>query len=133
VTSIHPTEDGSQFVIDENQGRIDLAASFHLAVKHNWHEAFFNHFSLALSANGKKFLMNPKNIHWSNLRACDLQIQNSDDNSTLDRPDAPLVAAWAIHGAFHKLLPHARCVMHCHPHYTTALSCLVDPTFKPID
>ena len=41
--------------------------------------------------------------------------------------------AWAIHGALHRKVPHAACVMHLHPRYSTALSALADPTLPPID
>ena len=38
-----------------------------------------------------------------------------------------------IHGAIHKKVPHARCILHVHSKYATALSALDDPTLPPID
>ena len=37
---------------DEWQLRVDLAAAFRLAARHDWHEAVANHLSLAVSADG---------------------------------------------------------------------------------
>ena len=37
--------------------RVDLAAAFRLAAEFGWHEAVANHFSLAVSADGRRFLV----------------------------------------------------------------------------
>jgi ribulose-5-phosphate 4-epimerase/fuculose-1-phosphate aldolase len=39
---------------DESQLRIDLAAALRLAAYYNWHEGVANHFSAAVSPDGKK-------------------------------------------------------------------------------
>ncbi len=118
---------------DERQARIDLAAMFRIAAELNWHEAVANHFSLAISPNGKRFLMNPKWMHFSRIRASDLLLLDADDESTMARPDAPDPSAWAIHGRMHHALPQARCILHVHPPYGTAIASLADPEVKPID
>ena len=117
----------------EMQLRIDLAAAFRLAAHFDWHEAVANHFSLAVSPDGKQFLMNPRWKHFSRIQASDLLLLNAADKSTMDRPDAPDLTAWSIHGRLHALLPHARCIIHLHPPYATALASLADPEIKPID
>lgn len=53
----------------ERQLRVDLAAAFRLAAELNWHEAVANHFSLAVSADGKRFLMNPRWRHFARIKA----------------------------------------------------------------
>ena len=115
------------------QKRVDLAAVFRLAAYHNWHEAVANHFSLAVSADGKQFLMNPRWKHFSHIRASDLLLLQVDDYSVLERPDAPDITAWCIHARLHALAPQARCVLHLHPPYATALTALVDPEIRPIE
>jgi ribulose-5-phosphate 4-epimerase/fuculose-1-phosphate aldolase len=118
---------------EEGQLRIDLAAAFRLAEYYNWHEGVANHFSLAVSADGKQFLMNPKWRHFSSIKASDLQLLNAGDKDAMQRPDAPDETAWYIHGRMHALVPSARCVLHAHPTYATALAGLADPEIKPID
>jgi ribulose-5-phosphate 4-epimerase/fuculose-1-phosphate aldolase len=113
--------------------RVDLAAAFRLAARMDWHESVGNHFSLAVSQDGKRFLMNPRWRHFSLLRASDLQLLDSTDASTMSRPDAPDPTAWCIHGSIHAALPRARCVLHLHPPYATALAALADPRMPVID
>ncbi len=115
------------------QLRVDLAAAFRLAAMYDWHEAVANHFSLAVSPDGKEFLMNPRWRHFSQIRASELLHLNSDDKSTMERPDAPDLTAWSLHGRLHAALPHARCIIHLHPPYATAIASLADPEIKPID
>jgi ribulose-5-phosphate 4-epimerase/fuculose-1-phosphate aldolase len=74
--------------------RVDLAAAFRLAASFNWHEAVGNHFSVAVSADGRHFLMNPRWRHFSRIKASDLQWFDSQDEQTLQRSDAPDPSAW---------------------------------------
>ncbi|MFO1033663.1 MAG: class II aldolase and adducin N-terminal domain-containing protein [Hyphomicrobiales bacterium] len=130
VTPLRPHESTR---LADWQHRVDLAAAFRLAAHFDWHEAVANHFSLATSPDGKTFLMNPRWKHFSRIRASDLLSLNADDKSAMDRPDAPDLTAWSIHGRLHALLPQARCIIHLHPPYGTALASLADPEIKPID
>ncbi|CAN7343153.1 class II aldolase/adducin family protein [Mesorhizobium sp. LjRoot246] len=124
----------SELTADETQSlRVDLAAAFRLAAQFDWHESVGNHFSAALSADGKKFLMNPRWRHFGEIRASDLLILNADDSGVMARSDAPDPSAWTIHGSVHGRRPEVRVMLHCHPPYTTALAGLKDPGIKPID
>ena len=113
--------------------RVDLAAAFRLAVHFDWHESVGNHFSAAVSADGKKFLLNPKWKHFSDIRASDLLLLDADDPDVMNGPNAPDPTAWCIHGAVHAAAPNARVLLHCHPTYATVLATLKDPAIKPID
>ena len=127
------TKHDTALITDEAQLRIDLAAAIRLSCREGWHEGVANHFSAAVSADGKKFLVNPRWVHWSRVRASDLLLVDADDPSTMDRPDAPDPSAWSIHSAIHRSLPHARVALHIHPPHATALAGLKDPTILPID
>lgn len=122
------TSDASEW-----QMRVDLAAAFRLAAKNDWHEAVANHFSLAVSRDGKKFLMNPRWRHFSKIKASELLLLDSNDKDTMNRPNAPDLTAWSLHGRLHAALPQARCIIHLHPPYATAIASLSDPEIKPID
>ena len=113
--------------------RVDLAAAFRLAVEFDWHESVGNHFSAAVSADGRRFLMNPRWKHFSAIRASDLLLLDADDPDTMCRVDAPDPSAWCIHGAVHRRNPAARVLLHCHPPHATALACLKDPALKAVD
>lgn len=118
---------------DEWQLRVDLAAAFRLAAMNDWHEAVANHLSLAVSADGKRFLMNPRWKHFSRIKASDLLLLDSNDPQTMNRPDAPDLTAWSIHGRMHANVPQARCIIHLHPPYATALASLANPEILPVD
>ena len=115
------------------QARADLAAAFRIAVKMNWHEGVANHFSLAVSEDGSRFLMNPNAVHFARITASNLIEVDANDPTTLDRPGAPDPTAWGLHGALHRNVPWARCAMHLHPKYSTALAALADSSLPPVD
>jgi len=123
----------SELPSDEQSLRVDLAAAFRLAVHFDWHESIANHFSAAISDDGKTFLLNPKWKHFSTIKASELLKLHADDKDAMNRPDAPDPSAWCIHGAIHAVAPQARVLLHCHPPYATALACLQDPSIKPVD
>ena len=51
----------------------------------------------------------------------------------MNRPDAPDLTAWSIHGRHACHVPQARCIIHLHPPYATALASLANPEILPID
>jgi ribulose-5-phosphate 4-epimerase/fuculose-1-phosphate aldolase len=118
---------------DQRTARIDLAAAFRWISRLNMHESVANHLSVAVSADGAKFLINPRGRHFSRMSASDLLLLDANDPHTLTRKDAPDPTAWHLHARLHARLPQARCVMHLHPKYATALSSLEDPSLYPID
>ena len=120
-------------MIDEGALRIDLAAAFRLCALFGWHESVGNHFSAALSADGRRFVMNRKWRHFATIRASDLQMLDVDDAPAMTGPDAPDASAWCIHGNAHARVPQARVILHCHPIAATTLTTLADPRIVPID
>jgi ribulose-5-phosphate 4-epimerase/fuculose-1-phosphate aldolase len=122
--------------IDENliqKARVDLAACFRWTARLNMHESIANHFSFAVSEDGSQFLCNPRGRHFSNVKASELLLLDANDADTMNRPNAPDPTTWAIHGALHRNLPHARCLMHVHSRYALTMSCLKDGNMPPID
>lgn len=119
--------------MEHRPARVDLAAAFRWFARLNMHESVANHLSVAVSPDGAKFLINPRGRHFSRMCASDLLLLDANDPATLARSDAPDPTAWHLHARLHARLPQARCVMHLHPKYATALACLADPTMYPID
>lgn len=118
---------------DEHRLRVDLAAAFRIFARLGMHEAVANHLSAAVSADGRRFLLNPKWKHFSTIRASDLLLLDTGmdagdlDPARIDR------TAWAIHGQLHERLPTVRVAMHLHPIHATAISTLQNPEIVPID
>ncbi|MEM9707772.1 MAG: class II aldolase/adducin family protein [Pseudomonadota bacterium] len=117
----------------EAELRVDLAAAFRLAARLDWHESVGNHFSVAVSDDGRRFLMNPKWRHFASIRASDLLLLDADNPSAMEGSDAPDASAWMIHSTLHRARPDVRVVLHCHPPYATALAALKAPALLPID
>jgi ribulose-5-phosphate 4-epimerase/fuculose-1-phosphate aldolase len=117
----------------EAQARLDLAAALRWAARLNMHEATANHFSVAVSDDGATFLLNPRGRHFSRVRASELLLLDAHARDALKGPNAPDPTAWYLHAHLHQHLPQARCILHTHMPYTTALCCLRNFEFLMID
>ena len=113
--------------------RVDLAAAFRITHQFGWSESVGNHFSAAVSADGRSFLMNPKWRHFGAIRASELLLLDADDAGLMTRPNAPDASAWTVHGTIHRRVPAARVLLHSHTPYATALATLKDPELLPLD
>jgi ribulose-5-phosphate 4-epimerase/fuculose-1-phosphate aldolase len=134
MTTITTTASAQSASLAEHRAeRIDLAAAFRWFARLNMHESVANHLSVAVSEDGSQFLINPRGRHFARVNAGDLLLLDANDSNTLTRENAPDPTAWYLHARLHARLPGARCVMHLHSKYATALACLADPTMYPID
>ena len=106
-----------------------LAAAFRLAVRFDLHEAIDNHFSLAI--DNERFLLNPYGIHWSRLTARDLLVVDGEGR-VLEGAGEVEATALHIHAAIHRRHPNARCVLHTHMPYATAITCGEDGRLLPV-
>ena len=122
----------SQINTDINEARRDMAAIFRWVVREAMHEGIANHFSCAVSDDGQTFLINPYGIHFSKLKASDLLLVDAHELSDAARARVD-PTAWSIHGAMHRNNPQARCLVHLHTHYATALSVLESPELPAVD
>ena len=112
--------------------RIDLACAFRWTARMGMHEAVANHLSLAVNKEGTKFLINPIK-HFSRIKASDLLLLDANAPPDINDPLGPDPTAWGLHAAIHRNCPHAVCVLHAHPIYSTVLASLDDSNLPPID
>ena len=111
----------------------DLAAAFRWSAKLKMNEGIANHFSVCLP-NSNDFYVNGSGLHFSSIKASDMVlVKQSKIEEIKKKPELVDPTALNIHGTIHKKVPHARCILHVHSKYATALSTLKDPTLKPID
>ncbi|HIF01461.1 MAG TPA: aldolase [Planctomycetes bacterium] len=108
---------------NETQARINLAAILRWADRLALSEGICNHFSLLVPGTTDQFLLNPQGLHWSEMRASDLIVVNADGELTKGQYAAE-PSAFFIHSCVHRSRPSAKCVLHAHPPYCTALSCI---------
>ena len=103
----------------EHQARCDLAAAHRIAVLDGLNEGTWNHFSLMSPVEPEQMLISPGDTHWSMVKASNLTLMGPQAE-VLSGPKAN-PAAWIIHYPVHRARPDARCVMHTHPPFATAL------------
>ena len=116
-----------------NELQQDLAAVFRWTAKLNMNEGIANHFSVCLP-NSNDFYVNGSGMHFSSIKASDMVlIEQNKIEEIKKKPELVDPTALNIHGIIHKKVPHARCILHVHSKYATALSTLKDPTLQPID
>lgn len=85
--------------------KVDLAAALRLAERFGLSEGVSNHVSYALDAAGDAL----------------------DGDGEVER------SAFVIHSRVHRACPRARCVLHTHMPYATALSLLDDTYLEPVE
>jgi len=104
------------------KNKVDLACALRAAAEMGLHEGVCNHFSYAVDA--QTFLINPQGIHWLELVPSDIVTVDAAGNRIAgNRAVEP--TAFFIHSRIHRAKPSARCIMHAHMPYATAL-CLLE-------
>ena len=116
-----------------NELQQDLAAVFRWTAKLDMNEGIANHFSVCLP-NSNDFYVNGSGLHFSSIKASDMVLvkQNKIDKIKKN-PEIVDPTAINIHGTIHRKVPHARCILHVHSKYATALSTFKNPVLPPID
>jgi ribulose-5-phosphate 4-epimerase/fuculose-1-phosphate aldolase len=117
-------------VVALGRARVELAAAFRAAADFGFNEGIDNHFSLALPGRADRFLLNPFGPSWDELRASDLLVVDAD-GSIVEGTGWAEPTAFFIHSRVHLARPDARCVMHTHMPYATALTLTVEG-FDPL-
>jgi ribulose-5-phosphate 4-epimerase/fuculose-1-phosphate aldolase len=111
---------------DTHKVRVDLAASHRLAERFGFHEGIDNHFTAMVPRQTDLFLVAPYGLHWSEIRARDLLVV-SFEGVVVSGQGIVEDTAFFIHAAIHRDQRAARCIMHTHMPYATALSMLESP------
>jgi len=119
---------------DSNWGkRVELAVAYRALDKYGFNEGVTNHLTAlapAKDGDGQVMLIVPLLCHWSEVTPKGLigldvdTLEVVEGSGTVD-PSAPL-----IHKAVYKARPESKSVMHTHPTYSSALSCLKDQQIK---
>ncbi len=112
--------------------KVELAAALRLADRFGLGEGISNHFSYALDEAGERFLLHPFGLHWSEVRAGDILTVDAEGRK-LDGEGDFETSAFVIHSRVHLASRRARCVLHSHMPYATALSLLEDAQLEPVE
>src|SRR5271168_3002869 len=116
-------------VPNERQARVDLAACYRLADHFGLNEGIDNHLTMLVPGHDDRFLLAPFGMHWSEVKASDFMVVDFNGRILSGRGPVEPTALF-IHMPVHRLAPQARCVLHTHMPYATALTMLENPRLE---
>jgi ribulose-5-phosphate 4-epimerase/fuculose-1-phosphate aldolase len=105
----------------EKQAREDVTAALRWATRLGYGEGVCNHFSMEIPGQPGRFLINPQGLHWSEVTPADLVVVDAHGRKVSGRHNVE-PTAFFIHGSIHRGKPAAKCVLHTHMPYATALT-----------
>jgi len=110
----------------ERRARVDLAACHRLAYRFGFSEGIDNHLTMLVPGHTERFYLAPFGLLWAEVKASDL-LELDFSGSLVAGQGLIEDTALYIHLSVHRLKPAARCILHTHMPYATALSMLEDP------
>ena len=121
-----PEPVSSRLLEAERRARIDLAACHRLAYRFGLSEGIDNHLTMLVPGHADRFYLAPFGLLWDEVKASDfLEIDLS--GTVIGGRGLVEDTALYIHLSVHRLKPEARCILHTHMPYATALGMLEDP------
>lgn len=109
--------------------RADLALALRAAAHHGLSEGVCNHFSVALPDDSRRFLINPRGLHWSEIGADDIVLVD-EHGAVLQGRHRVEPTAMFIHAAAHRISGQA-VVLHTHMPFATALTLTPERALDP--
>jgi ribulose-5-phosphate 4-epimerase/fuculose-1-phosphate aldolase len=116
----------------ERRARLELAAAYRVAALEGMDDGVFNHFSLAVPGEEGRFLLKPFGPLFSEATASGL-IKVDLEGRIVAGDGVWEPTAFYIHSRIHRAVPRARCVMHTHMPYATALTGLAEMGILPVN
>src|SRR5437660_12610008 len=104
----------------EWQVRVDLAAVYRLVANHGWDDGIFNHCSMRVPGEQRRFLMKRHELLWTEVTASNLvkvdMDADLDESSGVNRP------GFTLHGGVLRGRPDVNCAVHVHTRTGMALA-----------
>lgn len=109
---------------DEWAARVQLAAAYRIVDRLGWGELIYNHISLRVQDGSGHVLLNPFGLHYREVCASNL-VKVDAEGRIVGESRWPInPAGFSFHGAIHRTVADAHCVMHVHTTPTMAVCCL---------
>ncbi|MEZ5654123.1 MAG: aldolase [Burkholderiaceae bacterium] len=99
--------------------RTDLTAALRWAAHLGLNEGVCNHFSVEVAPD--RYLINPQGLHWAEVKVSDMILIDGQANVIEGRYEVE-PTAFFIHSWVHREHARAKCVLHTHMPYATALT-----------
>ncbi len=96
----------------EWEARVDLAAVYRLVAHHGWDDVIYNHCSMRVPGEDRKFLMKRHELLWTEVTASNLvkvdMHDDLDESAGVNRP------GFTLHGGVLRGRPDVNCAVHVH-------------------
>jgi ribulose-5-phosphate 4-epimerase/fuculose-1-phosphate aldolase len=112
------------------QARLDLTAALRSAARLGLNEGVCNHFSLKVPGAEDRYFVNPHALHWDEIEASDVIVVDGEGRHIEGRHTIE-PTAFFIHSRLHRARPDAKCVLHTHMPYATALTMIEGGRIEP--
>jgi len=116
----------------ERRARTELAAAYRIAALEGLDDGVFNHFSLAVPGEPGHFLLKPFGPLFGEATASGL-IKVDFEGRVIEGEGVWEPTAFHIHSRIHRAVPRARCALHTHMPFATALTGLADMAILPVN
>lgn len=113
----------------QRRARADLAAAHRLAYRFGYSEGIDNHLTLLVPGYNDRFYLAPFGLLWCEVRARDLLEVDFSGRRVAGEGRIEDTALY-IHLSVHRAKPQARCILHTHMPYATALGMLEGGTLQ---
>ena len=116
-----PTEGvAADIAQDEWQARVDLAAAYRLIAHYGWGDVIYNHTSMRVPGEERKFLIKGHGLLYTEVTASNLVKvgidEDLDESAGVNRP------GFTLHGGVLGARPDVNCAVHVHTELGTAIS-----------
>jgi ribulose-5-phosphate 4-epimerase/fuculose-1-phosphate aldolase len=105
---------------EEWQARVDLAAAYRLIAHHGWGDVIYNHSSMRVPGEERKFLIKRHELLYTEVTASNLvkvsMDEDLDEKAGVNRP------GFTLHGGVLSARPDVNCAVHVHTEIGVALS-----------
>lgn len=94
--------------------RKQLAECYHLVDFFGWTESVFNHISVRLPGEEKRYLVNPFGYNYNEVTPDNLLVVGANGKIIGNPENKPNPAGFALHGAIHEAREDIHCIIHTH-------------------
>src|ERR1700742_618104 len=119
--NIHtPVAAKGQMTDAEWEARVDLAAVYRLVAHNGWDDVIYNHCSMRVPGEPRKFLMKRHELLWTEVTASNLV--KVDMHADLDEKAGVNRPGFTLHGGVLQGRPDVNCSLHVHTEWGMALA-----------
>lgn len=108
--------------VEEARLRKQLAECYHLINYYGWTEMIFNHISVRLPGEPKRYLVNTFGLNYDEVTPENLLTVDANGQLLSNESNKPNPAGFALHGSIHGARDDIHCIIHTHTNAVCAVA-----------